>query len=710
MTETLKYFINRELSWLKFNERVLEEAYCVDNPLLERLHFLSIFCTNFDEFFMIRVGSLYDRYILGNSVAENKTFMTPCQQIEAIFKQSRKLYSAKDNVYNIISEELKEYGIKHYNIKKFGNKKLDFLKSCFKENILPLLSPLIIDSKHPFPHLENKRLYLAVKLESDKKKELFGIVRIGGSVERIFFLDNKFNFVLIEDILLQFVNLIFGNYKVESSSIIRVTRNADMEPDEALYDQDIDFRDYMKKLLKKREKLMPVRLEFYGSYDNDIHDFLIKNLSIKKEQVLFSKCPLDFSFISKIEDRLNPLLKSKLLYKFIRSRWNFSLIKNISVISQIKEKDVLLFYPYETMMPFIDLLREAANDNNTVSIKMTLYRLGQNSQIIQNLCTAAENGKQITVVLELRARFDEQSNIDWSSTLEESGCHVIYGMEGYKVHSKILLITRQIEGKIQYITQFSTGNYNEKTAKVYSDVGIITADQEIGEDAQNFFNSLTIGVIDGEYKKLIVAPKHLKNKIIELIQQEIEKALTGRACGILIKINSITDKDCIEKLVEAAQKGVKIRLIIRGICCLRPGIAGLTENIEIISIVGRFLEHSRVFCFGKDEDTKVFISSADLMTRNTERRVEIMAPVEDKEIALKLLFIVEKEWKDNVKARKLLSDGNYVYVQQAINEEKSDSQIYFCNNDINEIYFNDLTTDEERMNEDADINTEDTET
>jgi polyphosphate kinase len=668
-------YFNRELSWLRFNERVLGEAFDPQTPLFERLRFVSIFTSNLDEFYMVRVGSLYDQTLIGSKTVDNKSGMTAAEQINAVNEVVHELYPQRDKAY---AEAMKSfYGTAPYHtqIKTLDGGFRRIIKDFFEREVLPLLSPQIIDAKHPFPHLENKKTYISVRLKS-KSGDLFGLIPLPGGVDRIYTIPGKNSFLLIEDILLKYADLVFSIYKVESKAVFRVTRNADFEVSEGLLDEDTDYRSYMSDILKKRSRLSPVRFETNDAGDFAMTDFFLSKLGLDKSQCFESASPLDMSFVSKLEDQFEPQALKKLIYPTARPQWPGSLSHG-KIIPQVLSQDVLLLYPYESMRPFIDLVREASEDKNVVSIKITLYRVGAQSQIVQILCAAAENGKDVTVLIELRARFDEQNNINWANLMEEAGCHIIYGVGDYKVHSKIMLITRKADRRLQYITHIGTGNYNESTARIYTDLNIITSDMSIGEDAVEFFHNLTISNIEGDYHRLLVSPTGLKSGIIALIRREAQKAQEGHHARIIAKMNSLTDKDVIDEFIEASRSGVKISLIIRGICCLRPGVAGSTENIEVRSIVGRYLEHARVYCFGEGEDMKLYISSADMMTRNTTRRVEIAAPVLDRKIAADIHSMLETMLMDNVKARIIDSDG--VYKTIVGNNEPLDSQMYFYN-------------------------------
>ncbi len=659
-----QYYDNRELSWLKFNERVLEEAVDRSVPLCERLMFAAIYQSNLDEFFMIRVGSLYDRTLVNADDRENKTDMTCSEQLEAIFKRVAELVPVRDGAYHGIMSELSGYGVEQVDFKVVSEEEERFLKAYFTKEILPLISPQVIDKRHPFPFLKNKEIYAVAQLESKSSSVAIGIVPAGGPFSRFVFLPSgKNRFMLVEELILHYMPAIFENYKILDKSIMRITRNADINMEEALYDHDVDLREVMSELLKKRKKLSPVRMELSRKLGSAVLDFLCEKLELKKEQVFHMKSPLDLSFVYPLRSRIEEI-QPMLFYGRADPQPSCEVDKNQPMIRQIRKRDIILSYPYESIKPFLRLLNEAANDPSVVSVKITLYRVASDSKVIDALISAAENGKDVLVLVELRARFDEENNIGWSKRLEHAGCSVIYGPESLKVHSKLLLITRKTSGgKIEYISQIGTGNYNEKTSALYTDLCLMTANQEIGADALSVFNALSTNTLVENTSKLLVAPLCLQNRIIEMIDFEIAAAERGEEAYIGLKMNSLTDKILIDKLVEASQKGVKIRMVIRGICCLVAGVKGYTENIEITSIVGRYLEHSRIYIFGTPERRKIYISSADFMTRNTLRRVEVAAPVYDAHARKRILHIFDTLTRDNVKARKMLPNSSYVHLK-----------------------------------------------
>ena len=652
-----KIFMNRELSWLKFNERVLEEAENKEVPLCERLTFASIYQSNLDEFFMVRVGSLIDQILLDKNMKENKTKMTPKEQLDAIMPQVRKLNRRKDNVYEEMMDSLKEHNIHFVNFQKISKKESEYLRAYFQAEIAPLISPTIIGKRQPFPFLKNKEIYAVAVLETKNGKEKLGIIPCGNEVfERLINIPGKDAYMLSEEMILHYVPRIFKGYHVKAKTLIRITRNADIDAD-AMYDEDLDYRDFMVELIKKRKKLAPVRMELSKEMDGEIIDLLCGYLDLDPEYVFYNYTPLDLSFIFTIQDILRR--ETDLFFDKRVPQRSPQFNEDESIMDQIAKKDKLLSYPYESMRPFLKLLQEAAEDKDVVSIKMTLYRVAKQSKIIASLIEAAENGKDVTILVELKARFDEENNIEWSRQLEDAGCRVIYGLDGYKVHSKLCLITRKKQGKVGYITQIGTGNYNEKTARLYTDLSLMTADPKIGTEAARVFQALAMGETVEDMDHLLVAPKCLQNKVLAMIDEEIEHAKVGEQAYIGLKMNSLTDKRIMNKLVEASCAGVHIDMVVRGICCLIPGVKGQTENIHIISIVGRFLEHSRIYIFGTQERAKIYISSADFMTRNTLRRVEVAAPIEDPDIRMQIQEMFVTMLSDNRKARTMNNKGNY---------------------------------------------------
>lgn len=652
------YIQNRELSWLRFNRRVLEEAEDKNVPLLERLKFISIFSDNLDEFFMIRVGSLFDISVIAPDEVDNKIGMTPAEQLNQIYRTVPGMIKQKKQIYTAVCAELSEKGVKDVAYAQLKPNEAKFIARYFNENILPVLSPQIVDSRHPKPHFQNKQLYIASLVRSKSNKKSVAFVPVPEMLPKIVMLPTEGRFIRTENILLQWVPTLYGQYKQEEACVISVTRNADVSFDsEKFEDTEIDFRSQVKKLLKKRAGLAIVRLELGNTVSNAFKRELLKIIDVENHQLYTDTTPLNMKFVFELIGRLPEKLSKPLCYVPYAPKWPADLEMNTSVIEQIRQKDRLLFFPFDSVEPFIRLLNEAADRDDVVSVKITIYRLASSSRIVRALCRAAENGKEVVVLMELRARFDEENNIAWSKMLEEAGCKVIYGIENYKCHSKICLITLREKGKYRYITQVGTGNYNEKTNTMYTDLSIMTANEKIGADGTAFFRNMLIGNLEGEYAGLLVAPTGLKTALCRLIDEEIAKGADGYIC---IKVNSITERDIIDKLAEASQAGVDIHLIVRGICCIRPGIAGETEQISVTGIVGRFLEHARVYCFGKGTQAKLYISSADLMARNLRRRVEIACPVYDAEIKEMLLYILSVQLADTAKASYLRTDGTYI--------------------------------------------------
>lgn len=653
--EILDYTQNRELSWLRFNRRVLEEARDETVPLMERMKFVAIFTSNLDEFFMIRVGSLYDMAAVDNKKLDTKSGMTPKQQLEAIYQAVAPLYKERDKTYAEIKKQLKPYGVCGLDFKELEQPEKKYVKKYFKEQILPVLSPQIVDPNHPFPHLLNKEIYVVANLKQDSNT-MTGIVPVPQYIPEVLYLPgHDIRYIRMEKVIMEYLELVFDKYEVSDKNYICVTRNADISPDDEAYADNEDFRFIMKETLHKRRRMAVVRLETASPLGKEMEKYLCDRFKITPECIFRTKMPMKLGFIFAIADKIPDSMKRALIDEPFSPQPSASLADG-SIMEQVKKKDVLLSFPYESMDPFLQLIREAASDPDVMTIKITIYRLAKKARLVEYLCAAAENGKEVTALIELRARFDEQNNIDWSERMEEAGCRVLYGFEDYKVHSKLCLITYRNKNEIRYITQVGTGNYNEKTAKMYTDYSLITSDQEIGEDAAIFFKNMSIGNLDGVYDHLIVSPTSLKQKVLSLMDEEIRKGEHGR---IVMKMNSLTDMDFIRKVSAASQAGVKIDLIVRGICCILPGIKGRTENLSVTSIVGRYLEHPRVFVFGAGDDAKVYIGSADMMTRNTEKRVEVACPIFDPKIRKKLMHDLNIMLADNVKARKMLSDGTY---------------------------------------------------
>ena len=671
MNETI--YMNRELSWLKFNERVLEEAENPKVPLCERLTFASIYQSNLDEFFMVRVGSLIDQMLVAKDSRDNKTHMTPKEQIQAILPQVEILNRRKDEVYGKLMEKIEKYGVRLVDFSKITEEENKFLEAYFDMEISGLISPTIVGKRQPFPFLKNKEIYAVVVLTTKSGKERLGIIPCGSGVfERLIRLPGGNTYMLSEELILHYIPKVFKGYQVKEKSLLRVTRNADIDAD-ALYDEDLDYREFMADLIKKRKKLAPVRIELSRKLSEGSVKLICEHLAIKSQYVFHGQAPLDLSFVFQIEDALRKI--PELFYERRTPRKSPAFTGDRPILDQIKEKDKLLSYPYESINPFLNMLHEVANDKDVVSIKMTLYRVAKQSKVVEALIEAAENGKEVLVLVELKARFDEENNIGWSRLLEDAGCRVIYGLDGYKVHSKLCLITKKTDEQIEYYTQIGTGNYNEKTSRLYTDLSLMTYNVDIGLEAANVFQALAMGETIKHVDHLLVAPKCLQNKILDMIDEEITHARAGEPAYIGLKMNSLTDKKIMEKLVEASCAGVRINMVIRGICCLIPQVPGKTENIHVRSIVGRFLEHSRIYIFGSEGREKIYIASADFMTRNTLRRVEVAAPVYDEEIKARLLEMFRIMLKDNQQARQ--ENGEGIYRILPTDEEPLNAQEYF---------------------------------
>ena len=674
-------FMNRELSWLKFNERVLEEAENIKVPLCERLSFAAIYQSNLDEFFMVRVGSLIDQELLGKGERENKTQMTAQEQIRAILPRVQELNARKDIVYTQIMHSLEKQGVRLVDFHKITQQESTRLRAYFQAEIEPLLSPSVIGKRQTFPFLRNRELYAVAALENKSGKKRLGIIPCvntgsGKIFSRLINVKGSDMYMLSEDLILHYMPRIFKGYQVKEKAIIRITRNADIDAD-ALYDEDLDYRDFMEKLIKKRKKLAPLRLEIEGDLSGETVKALCGHLDLNSCYVYYAKSPLDLSFAYEIQDLLRK--NTQLFFEKRVPQKSPMFSQGQPILDQIRKEDKLLSYPYESIKPFLQMLHEAANDPDVISIKMTLYRMARQSKVVEYLIEAAENGKEVFVLVELKARFDEENNIEWSRLLEDAGCRVIYGLDGYKVHSKLCLITKRSEDRIEYYTQVGTGNYNEKTSRLYTDLSFMTSNVQIGMEAARIFQALAMGQTPDELKHLLAAPNCLQNRVIEMIDGQIELAKSGQPSYIGLKMNSLTDKKIIDKLVEASQAGVKIDMIIRGICCLIPGVQGYTENISVRSIVGRFLEHSRIYIFGVKENAHVYIASADFMTRNTLRRVEVAAPIENEKLKKLLLDMFDVMLRDNQKARVELPDTTYAMASalELQNDPPLNAQEYF---------------------------------
>lgn len=665
-------YMNRELSWLKFNERVLEEAENPEVPLCERMTFVSIYQSNLDEFFRVRVGSLQDQMLISTEIRENKTKMTSAEQIRAIIKEVKKLNQRKDKAYEKLMKKIEEYGITLINHASAKSEEKKFLEKYFMKEIMPLSSPTIVGKRQPFPFLKNGEIYAVVVLETRNKKERIGIIPCSNNMltRMVELPGGKGRYMLIEDLILHYIGKVFKGYKVKGKSLLKVVRNADIDAD-AAYDEDLDYREFMEDLMKQRKKLSPVRIDLSREMDETVVDALCRYLDVTPDRVFRSEAPLDVSFVFQLQDLLRR--NTELFYEKRVPQKSPEFKDGQSILQQITQEDKLLSYPYDSIRPFLKMLTEAAEDDSVISIKMTLYRLAKQSKVIEALCEAAENGKEVVVLVELRARFDEENNIRWSRMLEEAGCQIIYGLEHYKVHSKLCLITRRGENGIQYITQIGTGNYNEKTARLYTDLSLMTANEQIGMDAARVFQALAKGEVVEDMEHLLVAPKCLQSKVIEKIEEQIQKQKNGETAYIGLKMNSLTDKRIIDELIDASKAGVKIDMIVRGICCLIPGVEGETENIHVISVVGRFLEHSRIYIFGNGEEAQYYIGSADFMTRNTVKRVEVAAPVYSERLKKRLQDLFDLMLSDNKKARKEDAKGTYSVVEckrQPINSQE----------------------------------------
>ena len=657
---------------MKFNERVLEEAENPEVPLCERMTFVSIYQSNLDEFFRVRVGSLQDQMLISTEIRETKTKMTSAEQIRAIIKEVKKLNQRKDKAYEKLMKKIEEYGITLINHASAKSEEKKFLEKYFMKEIMPLSSPTIVGKRQPFPFLKNGEIYAVVVLETRNKKERIGIIPCSNNMltRMVELPGGKGRYMLIEDLILHYIGKVFKGYKVKGKSLLKVVRNADIDAD-AAYDEDLDYREFMEDLMKQRKKLSPVRIDLSREMDETVVDALCRYLDVTPDRVFRSEAPLDVSFVFQLQDLLRR--NTELFYEKRVPQKSPEFKDGQSILQQITEEDKLLSYPYDSIRPFLKMLTEAAEDDSVISIKMTLYRLAKQSKVIEALCEAAENGKEVVVLVELRARFDEENNIRWSRMLEEAGCQIIYGLEHYKVHSKLCLITRRGENGIQYITQIGTGNYNEKTARLYTDLSLMTANEQIGMDAARVFQALAKGEVVEDMEHLLVAPKCLQSKVIEKIEEQIQKQKNGETAYIGLKMNSLTDKRIIDKLIDASKAGVKIDMIVRGICCLIPGVEGETENIHVISVVGRFLEHSRIYIFGNGEEAQYYIGSADFMTRNTVKRVEVAAPVYSERLKKRLQDLFDLMLSDNKKARKEDAKGTYSVVEckrQPINSQE----------------------------------------
>lgn len=685
--ELLNYTQNRELSWLRFDQRVLEEARDKSVPLLERMKFVAIFTSNLDEFFMVRVGSLYDMAQTDAHHIDRRSGMTPQEELDAIYAAVAPLYKERDKTYADIKKELSPYGVCGLDFKELEADEKKYVKKYFKEQILPVLSPQIVDSSHPFPHLLNKEIYVTASLnpaagkknkieksktEKNNEEQMLGIVPVPTYVSDILMLPgHDIRYIRMEKVILEYLHLVFDQYEISDPNYICVTRNADVSPDDEALDINNDFRRLMQQTLHKRRRMAVVRMESAEKLSPRMQEYFCDKFRITPAQIFRTKMPMKLDYMFSIAGNLPDSMKKSLIYSPF-SPQKSAHVQDGNMLRQVKKQDILLFYPYESMDPFLKLIKDASTDPNVLTIKITIYRLAKKARLVEYLCAAAENGKEVTVLIELRARFDEQNNIDWSERLEEAGCRVIYGFDGYKVHSKICQITYRNRNDIQYITQVGTGNYNEKTAAMYTDLSLMTADPRIGQDAAEFFKNMSIGNLNGSYNYLIVSPVSLKSSILQMMDEEIAKGSNGR---IIMKMNSVTDVDFIRKVSEASCAGVRVDLIVRGICCILPGVPGYTENVRVMSVVGRYLEHPRIFSFGTGAAQKLYIGSADMMTRNTEKRVEVACPVLDDRIRRQINHDLKIMLSDNVKARVMQPDGTYA--KRKITDKAIDSQAVF---------------------------------
>lgn len=671
------YTQNRELSWLRFDNRVLDEAFDESVPLFERLKFVSIFESNLDEFLMVRVGGLSDLAELKKQPVDNKSNMTASEQVDAVMAELPGLLTRWESIFKSIEGKLDTLGVHRARIDSLTPEEHTFVTRYFQAYVSPVISPLVIDPRHPFPNLRNGALYLACGLDGVTDEEsLLGLIEIPASMNRVVEIPSPtgtYSYILLEDVILACLDNCFGSYKPLDRALIRVTRNADIDPDGEGVEEEEDYRQHMKRILKKRLRLQPVVLAVSGSLEKATLKTIRKALELSRRSVFTCDIPLNLGYVFGIEGKIPEHLRNELLFTPFKPQPNPTIDMTRSIREQVLQHDKLLFYPYEAMNPFLDLVHEAAYDPECISLRITLYRVAKQSRLCESLIDAAENGKEVTVLMELRARFDEQNNIEWAERLEEAGCTVIYGSEGFKCHSKICQLTYREGMALTRLTLLGTGNFNEKTAKLYSDFMLMTAHPGIGEDANLFFRNLSLGNLRGDYRFLGVAPVGLKPLIMRGLDREIQRALVGEPARVFFKLNSLTDREVIDKIAEASCAGVRVDMIIRGISCLKPGVPGKTENVHVRSIVGRFLEHARVYAFGVDSDM-IYLSSADMMTRNTEHRVEIAFPVLDPTCRALVHEYMGMQLRDNVKARSLTSDGTWVPVERAEGEKPFNSQ------------------------------------
>ena len=677
---------NRELSWLDFNKRVLDQGASRKVPLLERLQFVSIFSSNLHEFFRVRVGSLTDLALLKKDLLDTKSNMTPTEQLDAVYARCHELYPEQEAIYEEIERRLAKAGVTRRTFDTLTDEQRSFLDTYIQDEVLPFLSPQVVNPRHPFPHLENGAIYIIVRLietvdkhkgmsraEREMRKEIrrvaknlgadgvtLGIVPLPHQINRLIKLPGRgFNYILLEDALEAYVRDVYSMYEVKHTNIICVTRNADLDVHEGADESDNDYRDYMKKILKKRARLAAVRLESKHKLSETVSEFLLKRLNLEEHQAYWTSVPFDMGYAFALPSMLDKKTRNKLVSEPFDPAWPSCFDREERIIDQVQKRDVLLSYPYESMDPFVQMLQEAAEDPRVASIKITLYRLASQSRLAEALIRAAENGKEVHALFELRARFDESNNIEWSQRFEEAGAKVEYGFADCKVHSKLCCITLATDKGTQYITQLGTGNYNEKTAKLYTDFSFITTDKHIGKEAMRFFHNMGLENISREYSHFWVAPLQIKENVLNLIDEQIALAKNGKPCGLFFKTNSVTDRDVILKIEEASRAGVPTTMLVRGICCILPGVAGHTKNLRVFSIVGRLLEHSRIFGFGPHDDMRIYLSSADLMTRNMDKRIEIAWPVEDEHARKQIIHYIDTCLADTGKLRELKSSGRY---------------------------------------------------
>ncbi|MCQ2752293.1 MAG: polyphosphate kinase 1 [Coriobacteriales bacterium] len=701
-----EYMQNRELSWLDFDLRVLDQAADKNIPLLERLNFISIFASNLQEFFMVRVGRLTDLSLIKKDIIDKRSNMTPKQQLDAIYHKCKGLYTTQENIFKDLLKALKNNHIEQLSPSQLSEQNQNYLKQYMSDNVIPFLSPQIINAQHPFPHLNSGSIYVVVRLfenqvsnSNNKLKNtisanntVLGLIPMPSQASRIIPIPSKnskeFRFVLLEDAIEFVARDVFSMYKVKHTNIICVTRNFDLDVNEGVDESDEDYRGFMKKILKKRTRLTPVRLECKKPLSLKVQEILLAKLNLKENQVFSTSVPLDLSYTYSIKNYIDKSTVEELSYSHFEPQWPLSVDKNKSMMSQLRTKDILLHYPYESIDPFVNLLKEASTDPDVVSIKITLYRLASQSKIAESLIAAAENGINVTALFELRARFDENNNILWSQRFEDAGVNVIYGFKHYKVHSKLCCITRKTRAGIEYFTQCGTGNYNEKTCRLYTDFAYMTSRKEFGLDADVFFKNMALETVSDQYKTIIVAPLQIKQLILNKIQAQIDIAKAGGKGQVFFKTNAVTDIDIIKAIEKASNAGVKVNIISRGISCLVPGVNGHTKNLKVGSVVGRLLEHHRIYSFGCGDQAEVYLSSADLMTRNMDKRVEVAWPLLDINSKRRVLDYISLVLKDNVKLRYLKNNHTYTELGELKKEDSKDidSQALLINETYNLTY------------------------